>query len=555
MFILSSKPRQFYQLLLLGILSTVGNAETLYNFGNPNASEQAYIELINRARANPPAEGVRLAVATDTGILAAYTQYGVNLTMMQNEFNVIAPAAPLAPNANLTSAARGHTLWMLNHATQSHEETSPSNTTDDRITNSGYDWWTYGENIYAYSNSVWYGHVGFQVDWGAGIGGMQSPRGHRTSIHNPAFREIGVGTLVGTNGAIGPQLVTQDFGLQSNGPIFASGVAYYDLNSNDFYDEGEGIAGLTVNASGAAFYSKTAIGGGWVVPIPTAAATRTVTFSGLGISQNRNLVVSDSTNAKVDLKLNYLPLTITSPVMAQAGNIYNLAFTSVGGATGYQWNRWNMSAAAKENCNTLTNVVTTTTSAYSVLNTSIKQQGTASFHLADPGTPGNQIVELKSLFHGGFSPSLKFQSHLGFSTSSEHHKVQVQEKGSALWNDVYNQDGGTPEASFSLKSVNLSTMAGKEFRVRFILNFVSGSTYANTGDDFGWYIDAISFNDISKLTHNISRSLATTHSAFTPATGIYLISVSPVISGIEFPGSDTTINIIPAPHPLPIRFR
>ena len=36
-------------------------AQTLYDFGNPTADEQLYIELINRARDNPTAEGIRLA--------------------------------------------------------------------------------------------------------------------------------------------------------------------------------------------------------------------------------------------------------------------------------------------------------------------------------------------------------------------------------------------------------------------------------------------------------------------------------------------------------------
>ena len=64
-------------------------AADLYSFGNPTAEEQSYIELINRARANPAAEGARLAATTDPDVLKAYTQYAVDLTMMRNEFNVM----------------------------------------------------------------------------------------------------------------------------------------------------------------------------------------------------------------------------------------------------------------------------------------------------------------------------------------------------------------------------------------------------------------------------------------------------------------------------------
>ena len=522
---------------------TVCDAQTLYTFGNPTANDQSYIELINRARANPPAEGARLAVATDPGILSAYKQFGVDLTMMRNEFNVIAVAGPLAPNEKLTKAARGHTQWMFDNSTQSHDETNPANTPGQRITAAGYDWNTYGENIFAYAESTWYGHVGFQVDWGpGGTGGMQNPRGHRNSIHNPNFMEIGVGTLDGTNGAVGPQLVTQDFGTEFNSPVFATGVAYYDLNSNNFYDAGEGISGLAVKVNGASYYCLTAIGGGWVVPIPTTAGTRTVTFSGLGISQSTNVVVASS-NKKIDLKLAYTPPKINSPAGALAGDVYSIDFSAVGGATGYKWNRWNMVSAAAENCNSLTNVKASTTSAYNVLNTVVKKQGTASFHLVNPGAIGNQIIQLNSLYHGGTTPSMAFQSWLRTSTSSESHKVQVQVDGSTLWQDVYSQTGGTAEASFSSKKVNLSSMAGKSFRIRFILSFASGSTYANTGDNFGWFIDAINFTGISKLTKNVSQTILATQSSFIPTVGTYLISVAPVISGIGFPGSTKVIIV------------
>ena len=43
--------------------------------------------------------------------------------------------------------------------------------------------------------------------------GMQNPAGHRRNIHNARFEEIGIGVINGTNGDVGPQLVTQDFGI------------------------------------------------------------------------------------------------------------------------------------------------------------------------------------------------------------------------------------------------------------------------------------------------------------------------------------------------------
>jgi len=539
---------RFLQLIPLACLlaaPSAGLAQTLYQFGNPNADEQLYIELINRARANPPAEGARLATTTDPTVTAAYTQFGVNLTVLQNEFNAIAATPPLAPSAGLTSAARSHSLWMLNNATQSHDETNPANSTSSRITAAGYNWSTVGENVFAYSTSTWYGHAGFQVDWGTGgTYGMQNPRGHRNSIHNSSYREIGVGVQLGSNGAVGPQIVTQDFGRQFADPSLGTGVAYYDLNSNSFYDAGEGISGLTVNVSGTTSYCLTATGGGWVVPIPTSAATRTVTFSGLGMNRTASLVVPASKNAKADLKLSYAPPAITSASTATAGSAHNLTFSAIEGSSGYHWNRWNISAAAAENCESLTNVTVTKSGTYNVLSTSVKQQGTASFHL-EHSTGGSQILELNGSYYGMTSPSLAFQSSVRYSTTSERFKVQVKEDGSATWQDVYDQQGygNSGESGFNARSAVLTGMAGKSFRVRFVLEFNSGGYYPNSGDAFGWFIDAITFTNVSNLTNNTVQTLATTSGSFTPSAGTYLMSVAPIISGGDFPASYQTLTV------------
>ncbi|MEI6655289.1 MAG: CAP domain-containing protein, partial [Verrucomicrobiota bacterium] len=322
------QPLSRESLLTIGVwmgLAAACHGQSAYNFGNPSADEQLYIECINRARANPAAEGARLAASTALDVTRAYSQYAVDLALMQTEFNAIAAAPPLAPSAGLTTSARAHAAWMLANAAQSHNETNPANTPWDRITAAGYSYMSAGENIFAYATSVWHGHAGFNVDWGSGgTGGMQDGRGHRTNIHSANFHEIGVGVVLGSNSGVGPQLVTQDFGTQSANPTFGTGVAYYDLNGNNAYDAGEGIAGLSVNVSGASYACTTASGGGWVVPVPNATATRTVTFSGLNLNQSVTLgFVKPATgiapNAKADLKLSYTPPVVSSLASTTAG--------------------------------------------------------------------------------------------------------------------------------------------------------------------------------------------------------------------------------------------
>ena len=50
-----------------------------YEIGDPTDAEQLYLELMNRSRANPTAEGVRLAESTDPTIQSALKYFSVDL--------------------------------------------------------------------------------------------------------------------------------------------------------------------------------------------------------------------------------------------------------------------------------------------------------------------------------------------------------------------------------------------------------------------------------------------------------------------------------------------
>src|SRR3954453_17227365 len=77
-----------------------------YSIGQPTNDEQYYLELINRARANPVAEGIRLATTTDPDVLGAYSAFGINLVLMQSQFALILPSPPLSMNSTLLTVAR-----------------------------------------------------------------------------------------------------------------------------------------------------------------------------------------------------------------------------------------------------------------------------------------------------------------------------------------------------------------------------------------------------------------------------------------------------------------
>jgi hypothetical protein len=300
----------------------------LYSIGEPTNEEQYYLELINRARANPIAEGIRLATTTDSNVTSSYSWFGVNLVLMQSQLAALPAAPPLSMNATLATAARAHSQNMLQNNYQGH--TGPDGLLPTRLQayTSGANGWSIGENVYAYCKSVWYGHVGFEVDWGgtAANGGMQSPAGHRANIHSTTFREVGIGVVLGSAGGssgVGPQLVTQDFGVTGSLQPFVTGVVYRDLNGNNFYDPGEGVGGVTVTISGVDTYAVTAASGGYSVPVP-GSGNYNVTFSGGSApTTQRNVSVVNNQNVKSDYIVNGVvtpsptpPPPSTAPVLA-----------------------------------------------------------------------------------------------------------------------------------------------------------------------------------------------------------------------------------------------
>ncbi len=304
--------------------------ELYTNFGDPSDDEQHYLEYINRARASAAVEAARLRDETDPLITNAYANFSIDVNDILNQFSwhvstacMEESAQPLAFNTDLLQIARLHTQDMFDNIFQGHDSSSsppspfnPGDTLGDRLNHFGYSGIA-GENVYSYARSVAHGHAGFDVDWGATTvtsspcynsafagQGMQNPPGHRLSIHNGAFREIGIGVINGSNGSVGPQLVTQNFG--GSGGRVITGVVYIDSNNNSFYDPGEGVSGVRVETPGSAFFSVTSNSGGYAIPVDTDA-THPVTFSQGGVATSTlDAVVAGGSNAKLD----YVPTSM-----------------------------------------------------------------------------------------------------------------------------------------------------------------------------------------------------------------------------------------------------
>lgn len=247
-----------------------GLAETptvVYDHGDPTALEQYMLELINRARLNPTAEGIFLDTL-DTGYAQDARQRKPEFfTNLRQEFAAYPVAPPLVFNSQLLAAARLHSQDMVKRKYFDHvtpEGLSPG----DRIKNQGYtEASTWGENIAGAgatnADEVLQNHFGLSVDYD-NVMHATSPFGHRLNLLNARFKEVGIGN----SGAYTPGYITQDFATTGN-RIFLVGVVYQDQNGNQFYDPGEGLAGVTVKPSEGKYYAVTSRSGGYAIPLET----------------------------------------------------------------------------------------------------------------------------------------------------------------------------------------------------------------------------------------------------------------------------------------------
>ena len=529
---------------------------TVWKIGGPTDEEQYYLELMNRSRANPTAEGLRLANTTDPDVSTTYSYFNVNLTQLKAEMSALVVAPPLAMNAKLLQASRAHSEDQFTNVFQGHEGSNGSHISD-RLAAVGYSSSYYAENVYAYSKSTWFGHAGFEVDWGYGSGGMQDGRGHRAIIH-AGFREVGIGIRDGANGsgtgAVGPQIVTQDFGIAAGVTTpFVTGVAYYDFNGNAFYDPGEGIGGVTVNVEGAGYHAVTEASGGYAVPVPEGAAIRIVNFTGLGINSTAAAILTGTNNTKVDLVPAYMPPLVNGSASPLVGTGNNYSVTTVGGASAYDCRMMRKTFAVTDGANDLTRI-NPSVSGYSAVTTGSEQEGTGSYHLAQP-VGRNETITYKATFRGLTAPVLRYQSRLAAATNKQRAYVQISTDNGITWTTVDSQSGsgGSGQSGFNLRTVTLPSLAGRDFLLRFSFTLAGTSFFPSTNDNTGWFIDAISFTDILDTTGAVVTGISSGNAfTFTPATaGTWVLFGCPVISGRprEF-GPALEVTAVTAP-PLP----
>ncbi len=273
--------------------------------------QQLALELINQARADPAGQyalmiqNAATMTATDPDVTQAIRYFNVDLALFQSQMAGFAPVAPLAWSDALAQSADTHNALMIAQDTQGHYLPGEGSLID-RMTAAGYtNIRQVAENIYAYSDSVFYAHAGFVIDWGgsAATGGMQDPAGHRNTILNPTYTEVGIGWTAETDPTtgVGPYVTTQHFGTTWGYDPQLLGVVIDDRDGDDFYDIGEGMGGVTITASGSAgtFVTTSWGSGGYQMALPDGVYT--VTFSGGGLQGTiTQSVTIAGANAKLD---------------------------------------------------------------------------------------------------------------------------------------------------------------------------------------------------------------------------------------------------------------
>lgn len=262
----------------------------------PTADQQFALELINLVRTNPSAAAAEITSNITPDIQATLNNYGLTVSGLVSKLDSATAQPPLAWNDALASAAQQQSQYEANNGVQTHQGAGEAGV-ESRINSAGYtNDNSYGENTYAYADSIMEAMQSFLFDWGV------SDDGHYTNLMNGSYKDVGVG-LVNSNNGVGPLVITQDFGSQNNEGPQILGVVYNDPNSTGQFADGSGQGGVTINAvnqaTGQDYQTQTWGAGGYQVPVASNGTYKvTETMNGQVLSSQQ--VQVGGVNVEVD---------------------------------------------------------------------------------------------------------------------------------------------------------------------------------------------------------------------------------------------------------------
>ena len=251
---------------------------TQYTIGTPSGDETEILEIINRARANPAAEGQRLVDLLNVTFPGGTS--GIDLNQLLSDFQGYPARPPLAFNADLNAAAQFHLPEMVAFGNYTH--ISPNG--DDpaaRMVSFGYQC-PFGENVAAFPNRP---TTAEQTEDSYETDTNEPGYVHRINVMEPDSlekTEIGIAqqALGGWN--------VEDFGAGDT-PTLITGAVFTDKAATGFYVSGEGVASVTVTApSASSFYAVTGESGAYTLPL------NLLTFAPLLSGNTVQVVFTDS---------------------------------------------------------------------------------------------------------------------------------------------------------------------------------------------------------------------------------------------------------------------
>jgi uncharacterized protein YkwD len=278
-------------------------SRSLLSGSGPNAEQQYMLELINMARTNPAEMANWLQSNLNANDMATIQHYGVNLDQALQDIANTAPVQPLAWSDTLASTALEQSQYEADNQIQTHQGAGEENL-QQRLSDAGYNNPTvYGENSYAYAQSVDHAMKAFLIDWGVSGDGH---RGNLLQMNTPddkTYSEVGIGIVATNPGSqVGPFVMTQDFGRPANFQPQVVGVVYDDQNGNHLYDIGEGEGGVTIvvdDANGNQVAEATTWdSGGYQIPLSPGSYTVTAVDNGQVIKSQDVTIGID--NVEVD---------------------------------------------------------------------------------------------------------------------------------------------------------------------------------------------------------------------------------------------------------------
>lgn len=301
------------------------NADTFtaVNYGEASADETDAFNRINAFRADPRNELYEMFVDQGYGgskavfdaLLNGQTShtagwwvsnFGSNLATNSMDFFGTVPstlngqfaALPAGPlpaytwSDNLGWASHQYSVWVENDAgaTSNPHAVAGAPGFAARFSDAGVNWTGIGENIAAnwiFDTELM--HMGFAVDWGPGVDGIQSPPGHRNSMLSTSYDHLGIGIV---DAGWDSERITQvqHFATQFSTDPIVYGYVTDEMTGNELsgvlvnvYDAGNNLLGTaTTDARGA--YTIQYTGGTPDYTTYAVSGAPAVTGSGLGNS-------------------------------------------------------------------------------------------------------------------------------------------------------------------------------------------------------------------------------------------------------------------------------